>query len=68
MRSNPIDWYEACGGNNFAILCPFHQEETPSCIIMPKKCSFYCISCGALGHIEQGEVLVVDNVVADKPS
>ena len=57
MRSDPIDWYTARGEGNFAILCPFHYEETPSCMIMPKKGSFHCIGCGANGVIEKGEIL-----------
>jgi hypothetical protein len=63
MKSDPVDWYAAHGENNFPILCPFHQEETPSCIIMPKKGAFHCIGCGAQGVIEQGEILVtVDQI------
>ncbi len=58
MKSNPIDWYAAHGENNFAILCPFHEEQTPSCIIMPKKGTFHCIGCGTQGNIEQDETLV----------
>lgn len=64
MKSKPIgsiDWYEAHGENNFAILCPFHEEETPSCIIMTKKGALYCAGCSISVHIEEDEALVTQD-------
>lgn len=34
-----------------AINCPFHKEQTPSCIIDGD--SFYCLSCGKKGSIKE---------------
>lgn len=38
-------------GKDYAILCPFHEEKTPSCIISPKKNVFNCFGCGASGTV-----------------
>jgi DNA primase len=36
---------------NIAILCPFHEEETPSCQIQLEREWFYCFGCGAKGTL-----------------
>lgn len=38
-------------GNNFAGLCPFHGEHTPSFTVNPKKQFFHCFGCGANGDL-----------------
>ncbi len=27
------------------ILCPFHKEKTPSCVLNTEKKTFYCFGC-----------------------
>lgn len=36
----------------YAILCPFHKENTPSCTIDIKSNTFHCFGCGANGKIK----------------
>lgn len=36
---------------SITILCPFHEEHTPSCSISVVKGAFYCFGCGASGTI-----------------
>lgn len=38
-------------GRNYAGLCPFHQEKTPSFTVSPTKQIFYCFGCGTGGSI-----------------
>lgn len=45
------DWYPFKSDRIFAILCPFHSENTASCMIDPKRATFHCIGCGAKGYI-----------------
>lgn len=33
----------------FAVLCPWHEEKTPSCIVDLFNGRFYCFSCSAKG-------------------
>jgi DNA primase len=33
------------------LLCPFHQEKTPSCVISPEKNLYHCFGCGAAGSV-----------------
>ncbi|PPT06080.1 DNA primase [Geitlerinema sp. FC II] len=37
-------------GKDFAGLCPFHEEKTPSFTISPSKQLFYCFGCGKGGN------------------
>jgi DNA primase len=37
-------------GKNYAGLCPFHQEKSPSFTINPDKQFYYCFGCGAGGN------------------
>ena len=36
-------------GSEFNALCPFHEENTPSFTISPKKEFYHCFGCGAGG-------------------
>ena len=36
-------------GREFASLCPFHNEKTPSFTVSPQKQFFHCFGCGAHG-------------------
>ncbi|SDL40846.1 DNA primase [Halarsenatibacter silvermanii] len=38
-------------GKNYRALCPFHQEDTPSFTINPRKQFFYCFGCGEGGDV-----------------
>lgn len=38
-------------GRDFAGLCPFHQEKTPSFYVSPDKGIFKCFGCGAGGDL-----------------
>ncbi|HKV23421.1 MAG TPA: DNA primase [Candidatus Acidoferrum sp.] len=38
-------------GKDFAGLCPFHQEKTPSFTVSPIKQIFYCFGCGKGGDV-----------------
>jgi len=39
--------------NKHAICCPFHEEETPSCVVDEKSNTYYCFGCGAKGTIDE---------------
>ena len=39
------------GENKFKTLCPFHDDENPSCVIDVDKSAFLCNSCGAKGNL-----------------
>ena len=38
-------------GRDVVLLCPFHQEKTPSMVISPDKNLFHCFGCGAAGSV-----------------
>ena len=52
-----LDWVRSEGleprkrGNDYVVLCPFHDEDTASCVITPGKNLFNCFGCGAGGTI-----------------
>src|SRR5260370_11373472 len=38
-------------GREFAGLCPFHHEKTPSFYLVEDKSFFHCFGCGAHGDV-----------------
>ncbi|MEH2922907.1 CHC2 zinc finger domain-containing protein [Samsonia erythrinae] len=38
-------------GKDFVVLCPFHQENTPSMVISPDKNLYHCFGCDAGGSV-----------------
>ena len=52
-----LDWVRGEGlevvrkGKDWVVLCPFHEENTPSCVITPEKNLFHCFGCGAGGSV-----------------
>ena len=58
IAANPIlDYCEARGwklrraGREWIMLCPLHEERTPSFYVNPEKQIFNCFGCGAAGSI-----------------
>lgn len=39
------------GANRWKMLCPFHDEKTPSCIVSEAYNSYHCFGCGASGDV-----------------
>lgn len=37
------------GGNRYVVICPFHDEKTPSCMIYAEDDRFHCFGCQADG-------------------
>jgi DNA primase len=48
-------------GREFAGLCPFHHEKTPSFYVVEDKSFFHCFGCGAHGDVI-GFVMRADNL------
>ncbi|MDV5225163.1 CHC2 zinc finger domain-containing protein [Providencia rettgeri] len=38
-------------GKDMVLLCPFHEEKTPSCVISPDKNLYHCFGCGVGGSV-----------------
>ena len=38
-------------GKDYALNCPFHDDDTPSLIISPKTNLYHCFGCGAAGSV-----------------
>lgn len=50
------------GKRKISVRCPFHQENTPSCIIDPYLGIFQCFGCGAKGYIgEDGSLFTEES-------
>ena len=39
------------GGNRYVVICPFHDEKTPSCMIYTDEDKFHCFGCQADGDV-----------------
>lgn len=39
------------GGNRYVILCPFHDERTPSCMVYVDDDKYHCFSCQSSGDL-----------------
>src|ERR1700752_21138 len=48
-------------GREYAGLCPFHHEKTPSFYVVEDKSFFHCFGCGAHGDVI-GFVMRADNL------
>ena len=40
-------------GDNYFGICPFHEEETPSFSVSPKRGEFHCFGCNANGDADE---------------
>ncbi|WP_330986298.1 MULTISPECIES: CHC2 zinc finger domain-containing protein, partial [Enterobacterales] len=38
-------------GKDFAVLCPFHDEQEPSCVLSSAKNLYHCFGCDAGGSV-----------------
>nr|WP_114192138.1 CHC2 zinc finger domain-containing protein [Edaphovirga cremea] len=38
-------------GRDFVVLCPFHDEKTPSCVLSADKNLYHCFGCDAGGSV-----------------
>ncbi|MGK4330130.1 CHC2 zinc finger domain-containing protein [Lonsdalea quercina] len=38
-------------GKDVVVLCPFHDEKMPSCVISPEKNLYHCFGCDAGGSV-----------------
>lgn len=38
-------------GKDYVVHCPFHDDNTPSCVISPKTNLYHCFGCGAGGSV-----------------
>lgn len=38
-------------GSTYMCRCPFHNEKTPSCSVVPDKGYYHCFGCGAGGDV-----------------
>ncbi len=52
-----LEWVKSEGldtrkrGKDYVVLCPFHDEDTASCVITPSKNLWNCFGCGCGGTI-----------------
>ncbi len=38
-------------GKDYVLLCPFHQEKTPSMVLSPEKNLYHCFGCNTGGSV-----------------
>uniref|UniRef100_UPI0036D7C065 CHC2 zinc finger domain-containing protein n=1 Tax=Photorhabdus sp. RM322S TaxID=3342825 RepID=UPI0036D7C065 len=38
-------------GKDYVLLCPFHQEKTPSMVLSPEKNLYHCFGCNSGGSV-----------------
>ena len=38
-------------GKDYVMRCPFHEDDTPSLVISPRKNLYHCFGCGAAGTV-----------------
>jgi DNA primase len=46
-------FYRQANGIMWSMLCPFHEEITPSLSLNPHKNTFHCYGCGKMGKLEE---------------
>ena len=49
MRENGVDLKTA--GHGYMCKCPFHDDSTASCSVVPSRGYFHCFGCGAAGDV-----------------
>ncbi len=42
---------------DFLMLCPFHEEKTPSFSVDAQNKTFYCFGCGKKGTIKHSQYI-----------
>ncbi len=65
MKADKEDWFLFKTTKNFAVICPFHTEKTPSCSINPIEGTFHCYGCGAQGFTGNADSLFTDTKLTD---
>lgn len=48
------------------ILCPFHEEKTPSCILRTDINYFKCFGCGKHGKLNEILHLLENTIIGDE--
>ena len=54
--------YKEVSPNEYRILCPFHEEKTPSCFVNSEIKKFHCFGCQ-----ESGDLVKIFAKIADRP-
>lgn len=45
-------------GSNYTMLCPFHEEVTPSFVVALATKKYYCFGCLASGDIQEVDAVI----------
>lgn len=40
-------------GNSYVMRCHFHEEITPSMVVMPIQGAYLCYGCGKTGNLDE---------------
>jgi DNA primase len=48
-----LTYYKIQQDKHHQILCPFHQDDKPSCKIYPETNTYHCFACGKTGDVIQ---------------